>query len=397
MRILMVAPEPVLEPRGTPLLVYHRARVLSQLGHTVDLATYPVGQSFTLPGVHIYRTWPLPGLRRVKVGPSLAKLLLDGLLLLRVIALVLRRRYDCIHTYQEAGLIGAICSYLWRLPHIYDMQSSLPEELANFRFTRNRLLVWLMHQAERIMVRSARTVIVVYPELLDIVAAIDPAKPVTLIYCAIVEEEDEQDWPPGMREAALCRLRQELGVPEGTGLVLLYTGTFEPYQGLDLLIAAMPEVLAAFPTTLLLLVGGHPEQVAALAEQARRLGVAAALRLPGRRDPKEIPLFMDLADVLLSPRSQGTNTPLKIYTYLHAGKPILATTIRAHTQVLPPDAALLVEPTSSALAQGIKQLLADPALRARLGQRARTLARQRYSYATFRAQTAQAYRIGLHP
>jgi glycosyltransferase involved in cell wall biosynthesis len=46
----------------------------------------------------------------------------------------------------------------------------------------------------------------------------------------------------------------------------------------------------------------------------------------GQRPPEEMPPYMELADILLSPRNKGTNTPLKLYTYLRSGKPLLAFT-----------------------------------------------------------------------
>jgi hypothetical protein len=55
MRILMIAPEPFFEPRGTPFSEYHRIRALLDLGHTVDLVTYPFGKDVTLPGLRIFR------------------------------------------------------------------------------------------------------------------------------------------------------------------------------------------------------------------------------------------------------------------------------------------------------------------------------------------------------
>ena len=72
MRILMIAPEPFFEPRGTPFSEYHRIRALLDLGHTVDLVTYPFGQSVHLPGLRVFRCVRPPFVRRVKVGPSLA-------------------------------------------------------------------------------------------------------------------------------------------------------------------------------------------------------------------------------------------------------------------------------------------------------------------------------------
>ena len=49
MKILMIAPEPFFEPRGTPFSEYHRIRALLELGHTVDLVTYPFGKDVALP------------------------------------------------------------------------------------------------------------------------------------------------------------------------------------------------------------------------------------------------------------------------------------------------------------------------------------------------------------
>ena len=55
MHILMIAPEPFFEPRGTPFSEYHRIRALIDLGHTVDLVTYPFGRDVDLAGLRIFR------------------------------------------------------------------------------------------------------------------------------------------------------------------------------------------------------------------------------------------------------------------------------------------------------------------------------------------------------
>jgi glycosyltransferase involved in cell wall biosynthesis len=107
---------------------------------------------------------------------------------------------------------------------------------------------------------------------------------------------------------------------------------------------------------------------------------------------EDLGAYLAQADVLVSPRCSGHNTPMKLYSYLAAGKAVLATRIRSHTQVLSDDCALLVEPTAAALAGGFDALLRSPALRARLGQAARHLAATRYSVAQFRKSVASAYR-----
>src|SRR5690606_3181894 len=97
------------------------------------------------------------------------------------------------------------------------------------------------------------------------------------------------------------------------------------------------------------------------------------------------------ADILLSPRISGTNTPLKIYTYLRSRVPILATNIRAHTQVLTPDVALLVAPQPDAIAAGILTLLRDGELGRRLTLNALKLAQQQFSIEAYYAKVAQVY------
>src|SRR6266542_2402982 len=107
-RILMIAPEPFFEPRGTPFSEFHRIRALTALGHQVDLVTYPFGQDVSMDGLRVFRSWRPPFVRRVKIGPSLAKLPLDAFLTLTAIRRVMVDRYDAIHSHEEGGLIGAV-------------------------------------------------------------------------------------------------------------------------------------------------------------------------------------------------------------------------------------------------------------------------------------------------
>jgi len=390
----MIAPEPFLEPHGTSFSVYHRANALSLLGHTIDLVTYPTGKEVALPHVQVYRAGRLPLLHRAKIGPALAKLPLDILVLLRAIRLLRSGQYECVHTHEEASLFGALISWVTKIPHIYERHADLIQQMTRFHFTGSQLLIKLMRAVERLIVRSASVVIVICPELQKGVLALAPEKPVVLIEnSAMAVQEAEHSSSQGQMVPGIERLRRELDLPANSGPSLVYTGAFESDEGLDLLVASMPAVLAAFPQASYLLVGGQPDQAAALAGQAQRLGVGHALRLPGQRPPEEMPLFMRLADVLLNPRRQGTQTPPKIYSYLHAGKPILATSIHAHTQVLSEEVAMLVDPTREGLTQGTLALLSDSALRSRLAANARALAASKYSYEAFLAQTARSYHL----
>jgi glycosyltransferase involved in cell wall biosynthesis len=87
--------------------------------------------------------------------------------------------------------------------------------------------------------------------------------------------------------------------------------------------------------------------------------------------------------VLVSPRAYGDNLPLKIFDYLAAGKPILATDIPAHRSVLDDESALLTGAWSPELASGIVRLLRDRPLANRLAAAARVQAEERFGWFEF--------------
>src|SRR3954469_18249641 len=101
MHILMFAPEPFFEPRGTPFSEFHRIKALISLGHHVDLVTYPFGEDVAMPGLRLFRSLRPPFVRRVKIGPSLAKLALDAMLTLTAIRRAVMGHYDAIHSHEE--------------------------------------------------------------------------------------------------------------------------------------------------------------------------------------------------------------------------------------------------------------------------------------------------------
>ena len=382
MRILMIAPEPFFEPRGTPFSEYHRIRALLDLGHTVDLVTYPFGRDVKLPGLRIFRSLRPPLVRRVRIGPSLAKVPLDLALAVTAFRRAISEKYDAIHSHEEGGAIGVVLSALAGVPHLYDMHSSLPQQLTNFGFSRSRVLAGAFGWLERFVIRRSRVVIVICPHLLETVRKIDADVPAVLIENA-----------PGAGDAAEAgsgrAVRTSLGIAPAAPIAL-YTGTFEAYQGLDLLFAAMRTVAAARPDAKLVLAGGEPAQIERAREEARRAGVGEVTMFAGRRAAEEIPRFLDAADVLVSPRSSGTNTPLKIYQYLRSGRPIVATRLLTHTQVLDDDVAILTEATPAGFGAGILTAIQDPARARQIGARAQALAATKYTYDAYLGRTREA-------
>ena len=131
----MLAPEPFFEPRGTPFSEYHRIKALGELGHHVDLVTYPIGARRDLPNLRIIRGWRPPFVREVRIGPSLHQGRARRVLMLfdRCRPARWRERYDAIHSHEEMGLLGVWLARWLGIPHLYDMHSSLPQQLTQLQ------------------------------------------------------------------------------------------------------------------------------------------------------------------------------------------------------------------------------------------------------------------------
>jgi Glycosyl transferase 4-like domain len=185
MKILMIAPEPFFTPRGTPFSIRGRIQALVALGHSIDLVTYHAGEDISLPGLSICRTPWIPWIRVVPIGPSFAKIFLDILLFGLALVKVATHRYDVIHTHEEAGLMGTLLAPLANAQHLYDMHSSLPQQLANFGSYNYSLVVKFFEMLERFVIHRADAVITICPELLERVTAIDRGRPCFLIENAI--------------------------------------------------------------------------------------------------------------------------------------------------------------------------------------------------------------------
>lgn len=380
MRVLMLAPEPVYTPRGTPIAVLNRCRALTILGQQVDLVTYPLGEDVAVPGLRFLRTPRLPGLRRVKIGPSLAKLPLDALLLWVAARQLRRCRYDVIHTVEEAGVAGWLLHAIFRLPYVHDVHSDLVTVLQDYGFGRRHPVVLLARWLDRRVLASAKVVIVNFPGLVPRVTAQAPRTPVHVLRSLTLGHRVDT--------ALGDKLRSSWGRDRP---VILYTGSFEPYQGLPVLLEAMAVVRDSLPQALLVLVGGRPEQVTEVERQAARLGIAGAVICAGQCPPDEIPSYLSAADILVSPRRDGVNTPCKLYDYLQAGKPIVATRTASHLDVLDDQCAMLTDPAPQAFAAALLAVLHDPALSGRLSTAASERARD-FGVGPFLRQTADAYR-----
>lgn len=385
MKILMIAPQPFFEPRGTPISVYQRLEALSILGHEIDLITYHIGKDVEFSNVKIHRVRHVKVIENVRVGPSRAKMFLDVLVFFKAIQLLLRKHYDVIHSHEEASFFSLILAWIFRANHIYDMHSVLSKQLGNFNFGNHQIFIEIFRVLETMVLRTCRAVITVGPDLERYVKSIKPDARVIMI-----ENIALQAYETPVQQEQVNQLKKRLNLDGRRPIV--YTGTYERYQGLDMALQCAKIVMQQCPDVIFLFVGAKNRQARYWTELAQGMGLQKHVLFLDAVPPEDSMVFLAYAQVLISPRLDGTTTPLKIYSYLHAKKPIVATDITAHTQVLTPETAVLVEPNKYALAEGILRVLCDGELADRIARNAHEYARFKFDHQDYISKVDQIYK-----
>jgi glycosyltransferase involved in cell wall biosynthesis len=256
------------------------------------------------------------------------------------------------------------------------MDSSLSQQvLAKCRLLTP--LAPLMRALEGVTIRRAAVVIPVCDALADVARRSGAKNVIVLNDVSLLGRESLRDGSAA---------KAALGIQE---TCFMYIGNLERYQGIDLLLRSFARAVQGGIAAVLIVVGGTLSDIAEYEARSRRLHIAAKVHFCGEAPVEQIGRLITAADVLVSPRLKGSNTPMKIYTYMDSGKAILATAIPAHTQVLASDAALLEPPEVEAFAEGMRQLASDAQLRVQLGARAKALAHDRYSREAFERRVAE--------
>jgi glycosyltransferase involved in cell wall biosynthesis len=365
-RILLLAPHPFYQARGTPIAVKTVLEFLSGRGDTVDVLTYAEGADVAIPNCTVYRIPRVPGLQGIRPGFSFKKVLSDVLMVGSCLRLVRRNRYDLIHAVEESAFIAAAMRTLCGVPYVYDMDSSLAEQLVD-AYPPLKLALPVLRRMEALAIRRSSGVLAVCAALQDVALAHDPEQLVGRV-----------------EDTTLLAGSKPVGgngslPPSDGGPVAMYVGNLETYQGIDLLLEGFSHALSRVPQAKLVIVGGRDSDIAHYRGRAQRLGIDRSVVFTGPRPIGILPELLRQADVLVSPRLKGLNTPMKIYSYLDSGSAVLATRLRTHTQVLDDGMAYLVEPEPVAFGQGLAELMANPELRARLASSAKAYVQREHT------------------
>jgi PEP-CTERM/exosortase A-associated glycosyltransferase len=286
----------------------------------------------TVAGLHFYRT-------RVPSSWSRKAPVLDNVMVVRDTAarldeLVDKLHPDIIHAHSPC-LTGMAAGNLARrrgIPLVYEMRASWEDAAVDHGTTTEGSPRYKLSRALETRVLKRADAITTICEGLagDIASRGISRERITLIPNAVdienfaaIEQPEET-------------LRRELGVGEGP--VLGFIGSFYGYEGIDLLLRAMPEILRTHPSATALLVGGGPAE-ASLKKLATELGIDARVRFAGRVPHDQVRRYYSVVDVLVyarkSMRLTELVTPLKPLEAMALKRLFVCSGVGGHRELIP--------------------------------------------------------------
>jgi glycosyltransferase involved in cell wall biosynthesis len=368
----MVAPTPFFADRGCHVRILGEAQALIALGHEVVVCAYPLGRD--IPGVPTERTLPIPWYHKLSAGPSVHKFYIDLLLLAKVLLVCRRFRPDIIHAHLHEGIvIGQVASILFRVPLVADLQGSLTGELRDHKFIPgSRWFLRMMRAIEGAINRMPRHLITSSTR-----TAADCKETFGIPEAKISSVGDGVDLSMFSPQPPDATLRSSLGIlPDEK--VVVYVGVLTEYQGIDLLIRAIPLVVREFPAVKFLILG-YPN-VETYRQMAADLGVEASTCFTGKIPYQAVPNYLSLAQVAVSPKISTTEANLKLFTYMAMGLPSVVFDNPVNREILG-DLGVYAPPGDvAAYAGALVRILSDFDRAAVIGRRSLEKARQDYSW-----------------
>lgn len=282
-------------------------------------------------GWHFYRTPPGHGF--FSMLPGMGEIELIGETTHRLEQVVRQVKPHILHAHSP--LLNAIPALRvgrrLGLPVVYEVRAFWEDAAVDHGTTSEGSLRYLLtRRLESYVLKRADAVTVICDGLRqDIIARGIPPDKVTVIPNAV----DVDDFQVGGRPDEA--LKKNLGL-DGK-VVIGFIGSFYAYEGLDLLIGALPPILDRAPDVRVLLVGGGPQENV-LKCQAQELGVADKIVFTGRVPHSEVSRYYCLVDMLTYPRHSmrltELVTPLKPLEAMAQGKLIIASDVGGHRELI---------------------------------------------------------------
>jgi glycosyltransferase involved in cell wall biosynthesis len=384
MRILLVSFQFPPEMTGNAPLLGELCEDLHARGHQVTAIVGPLHHSFEETPARYRSRWLtrefLSGAEVLRVNMVLTRSMWANKLLGYVyfplaatLLGLLQARHDvilCPSPPLWLGLAARCVSLLRRTPYVYVAQDLWPSAPVRLGLWRNKLLILFFSWMERYVYTRAKRVVVIAERMREDVRAVGvPEERITTIEnwvdCSLIHPLERHN-----------AFRRAVASPDD--FVVLYSGNMGHSHAIDIVLRAA-ERLKEHGEIRFVLVGAGTQKLR-LMQMANKLELTNATFLP--LQPRErLAEVIASADICLVPLRKGLSTaslPSKIYTYMAAGRPLVASLDPGESAwclIEKADCGVLVEPgRPDQLAEAILDLRGDPELRRRYEENARRYA-----------------------
>ncbi len=375
--ILVIAPQPFFIERGTPIAIDLLVRNLDNFGYSIDILAMPIGVSPNYDGINIHRSLNYLKAKELKPGFTLKKIILEVGVIIKFITLMSKCNYRVVHAVEESIFWALLFRPVYKYLLVYDMDSSLVEQMIN-RFSWLKSIESHLESIENYVCRNSDAVIAVCNSLAD-KAAKGGSKNIHLLTDVA-----------NLQEQTNIECKEDLNEISQNNKIALYVGNLETYQGVTLLYEAARLLQQDKVEICIIIIGGSESDVQYYQNKVNGDGLNN-LKFLGSRPVGMLEHYLMQADILLSPRIEGSNTPMKVFNYMASAKPIIATNLNTHSQILNNERALLVPPTSVCFVNGIKKIIENDDYAQRLGSAAKEYVFREHGIDQFRRRLQIAY------
>ena len=381
MKILYITLENLSLQKGSVVHVKEIVNGLREAGHQVGLVAISSEQSENAD--HFYNLNMMRfftrRLFRLKKQPHLLSSILLFLYLLKIVPL-----FDIIYARDYHAVVVALFPRLiFKKKLVFEINGIANEEqkLKSHSFL-NRMLAFLIQQAERMATRRSDRIVSVTPQIVSYLMTnfrYSPDK-VEIIGNGV----DIKKFQPIHNEALLGQWKGRLGIRKEE-IVIAFVGNLARWQGVNILIESAIRLLSRGERLKLLLVGDGPIRKE-LVRRVLESGFDKEIIFTGMISYEDIPFLINLADICAAPfilrRNQITGvSPIKVFEYMACGKPVVASRIEGLEFIEEEGTGRLTEPEDIiSLEETLYNLIKEPKERLRMGGKGFQIARERFSW-----------------
>lgn len=341
MKILVLIPFAFYQPSGSSHNAYQQLKIIASLSENCDVITYPHGKDFDGNNINIIRAKKLRVFKNYQPGEWKKKIFYDFTMFLLYLWKISFNKYDIVIAHASSAYWSIWFKYFLKAKFIANIHGNVEGEFEKWNISKIHFIKNIFKILESKIINRFDKIIVIHKSTMDkfVLRGLEKSK-IELIYNSVEDKSIE-----------IKKL-------DSLSFIVLYTGTFVAIQNLELLYRSAQ--CLQDDNIFFILIGGTEKEISKERIKVKELSVEKYFEFFIRKSPDELEKYYESANIVVSPRVYGDDTPMKIYDYLNYGKCILATDTRIHHGILNEDIAKLVEPTPEKFASALIELKNNP-------------------------------------